>query len=191
MPPGVDGFIYDELRNMKLHLSALRFFAAAVTHLRVYLVVCSGALLLQGCRRLPLTQETKHPSQFLTCKTKVIIKNDTIAFAELTIKNRARKTSYKNMDVMLQLLNAQGDSVCLMCRQLNSPALKPRRKQKLLLQLYCPGQKPAKALLHNLYGTPVKKKKRLSEPRQTTGPKGSVASCSYEDARRAGFKNEV
>lgn len=144
---------------MILPLSSVQVLFFTTLHLRPCVVLLIGVLLLCSCKRLPITQEVKHPSQFLTCKTKLITKSDTIVFAELTIKNHARKTSYNNMDVMLQLLNAKGDSICFMSKQFNSPALKPRRKQTLRMQLYCPGQKPVKALIYNLYGTPVKKSK--------------------------------
>lgn len=123
-----------------------------------YCAIFIGVILffsLQSCLSIPITQEVKHPSMFLLCKTKVICMNDSNYFIDLKIKNKAKKTSYKNMDVLIQVYNVHGDSACFISRRFNSPILKPHHRQTILMPLFCPGQIPQKATINNLYGTPV------------------------------------
>jgi hypothetical protein len=112
--------------------------------------------LLHSCSGLSIVQETKHPGMYLKCKTKVVCENDTNYFVILKIKNIAKKTSYNKMDVMIQVFNEHDDSACFVSRVFNSPVLKPHHKQIIRMPLFCPGQKPSKVTIHNLYGSPVK-----------------------------------
>lgn len=123
---------------------------------------------LNSCQTLPDAQEIKHPSLFLKGKTKIVkSKHDTTFVLVLEVKNKARKTSYQNIEVMLQLLNSRGDSICIINYGFTSSGLKPHRKKTFTKPINCPPHEPAKALIIDLYGTPVKKLIKSARIKQT------------------------
>lgn len=120
----------------------------------LYLVI----QLVSGCaifKKADRQQEIKHPGYYLKGKGKVLSQTPDSVMLKLTIKNTARKTSYKNFDLLVQMKKKDGSPSCSFGRKFQTVPLKPKRRQKIYYTLHCPKAEANSIEFLNIYGDTI------------------------------------
>lgn len=120
-----------------------------------YLVLCFSSCTILS--KADQKQEIKHPGYYLKGKGKVLSQSPDSVKMVFTLKNKARKTSYENIDLLVQLKKANGSASCSFSRKFQTAPLKPKRKQKIYYSLHCPYAEADRIEFLNITGDPVGK----------------------------------
>lgn len=123
-----------------------------------FVLFASSFFLCESCQFNRLAADEKYSSDYLEGEIRIIRTDADTTYAELRVKNKAKKTSYRDMSVALQCYGAKKDSICYTMIDIRSAPLKPRKKMKHILKLSCEKQRIEAITVHYVNGRSEKPK---------------------------------